>query len=219
MKTLRKGDLGAEVVELQRLMGITADGHFGPITEMAVKIAQKKFNIPVTGVADVVTWIVLGKPKPMNQRDRLRDRFGDPMNDPRPFETKWMMTWFCKKEFDELPFHKVYANRLLIPHLQRVFQDLHDKNQLREIKSYGGCWNPRYVRGYEKKKIESIHTWGLAVDFNVSDNPLGMSYDEAIAKGLTPFTPEFQQTWRDAGWICGIDFRRGDGMHFQKVNV
>lgn len=153
------------------------------------------------------------------QRDLLYSKFGDPLTDPRTFEVQWMMTWFCKKEFPELSFHKIYANRLLIPHLKTVFTKLKETGLLHEIKSYGGCWNPRYIRGYEAQKIPSIHSWALATDFNVDQNPLGYTKEQAIAKKLTPFSKEFDQVWRDNDFTCGIDFKRKDGMHFQKTDV
>jgi len=219
MRTLRKGDLGAEVIELQKLLKIKPDGIFGGITDAAVRSFQARVGLTADGVVGTMTWEKLGKKKPTTDREKLLSRFGDPMGDPRKFEKEWMMTYFCQKEFPTLPFHKIYCNRLLIPKLQEVFSGLRTKNLLGEIREYGGCWNPRYIRGYEAQKILSIHTWALAVDFNVKDNPLGLTYQQALDRRLRPFSPEFQQIWRDFGWVCGIDFKRGDGMHFQLVDL
>lgn len=162
----------------------------------------------------------------MTEREKLISKFGNPMEDARAFETRWMATYFPNpmdpskdQIFPNFPIRKIYCNRLLVPHLMEVFEKLQIKGLLGEIKSYGGCWNPRYIRGYEAQKIPSIHTWALAVDFNVSDNPLGMTREQAVAKGLNPFSQAFNQVWRECGWVCGIDFKRGDGMHFQKTNI
>lgn len=219
MKILRRTDLGAEVIKLQKLLGIKADGIFGSITETAVKKLQSVRGLPVNGIVDFETWAALGIKKPLNERDRLFQKYGNPFIDARTFEKEWMWTWFCRDEFPELPMPKIYANRLLIPHLKIVFNELNKKNLLKEIRTYEGCWNPRYIRGYETQKILSIHTWALAIDFNAKDNPMGMTYQNAIDRNLKPFSHDFQQAWRDCGWVCGIDFRRGDGMHFQKTNV
>lgn len=218
MKTLRKGDKGAEVAELQKLLGIKADGDFGSITEAAVKSFQLKTGLVADGIAGAVTWVALGKKKPVTSRDKLFAKYGDPFEDPRTFEVQWMMTWFCQKDFPELPFHKIYMNRLAIPDLKKVFTALKEKDLLKEIKSYGGCWNVRYIRGYEAQKIPSIHSFALAWDFNTDQNPLGFTKAQARAKGLTPFTEEFDQVWRDCGFTCGIDFKRGDGMHYQRTD-
>lgn len=57
---LKKGDSGQQVIRLQAALqsiGIALpqygiDGKFGPETESAVKQAQRRFLLPVTGVAD-----------------------------------------------------------------------------------------------------------------------------------------------------------------------
>lgn len=49
--TLRKGDRGDAVVALQRALGITPDGDFGPKTEAAVRLFQADQGLVVDGVA------------------------------------------------------------------------------------------------------------------------------------------------------------------------
>lgn len=46
---LSRGASGSEVRALQRALGITADGAFGPATERAVRSFQRAHGIPVTG--------------------------------------------------------------------------------------------------------------------------------------------------------------------------
>ena len=63
MKTLKKGCKGDEVKTLQRLLGVTVDGDFGPATERAV-IAFQKTHSDICGKPDGVvgpkTWAALG---------------------------------------------------------------------------------------------------------------------------------------------------------------
>lgn len=56
---LGRGDKGAYVEELQRLLRITVDGSFGPITENTVKSFQQKNGLPANGVCDAATWAAL----------------------------------------------------------------------------------------------------------------------------------------------------------------
>jgi len=80
------------------------------------------------------------------------------------------------------------------------------------------------VSGYEPKSIQtfatrhigrdeskplSLHTYGIAVDFDPQENPMG-------GKGsiLTNKHP-FVQTFRKAGWIWGGNWRIRDDMHFE----
>ncbi|WP_249138661.1 peptidoglycan-binding domain-containing protein [Phycicoccus avicenniae] len=53
---LKRGARGETVRVLQRALGITADGSFGPQTQAAVKAAQKRARIAQTGVVARVTW-------------------------------------------------------------------------------------------------------------------------------------------------------------------
>lgn len=64
---LRRGSRGAAVVEaqnalmnvLQRSLRDGADGIFGSDTENAVKEAQGRYGLPVSGVVDADTWTLL----------------------------------------------------------------------------------------------------------------------------------------------------------------
>lgn len=58
--TIKRGDSGPAVVELQRLLlGLVADGIFGAKTEAAVRRFQERRGMPATGIADAATWAAL----------------------------------------------------------------------------------------------------------------------------------------------------------------
>jgi peptidoglycan hydrolase-like protein with peptidoglycan-binding domain len=76
LPTLRWGDRGRRVQMLQQILldngflnaagvrlgnprGAVVDGAFGAITESAVRDLQRRYNIPVTGQVNPVTWEVL----------------------------------------------------------------------------------------------------------------------------------------------------------------
>ena len=58
---LKKGDKGAWVNELQRLLKIEVDGDFGPKTHAAVVAFQKKAKLPADGIVGPYTWDALDK--------------------------------------------------------------------------------------------------------------------------------------------------------------
>jgi len=58
-KALRRGDHGAKVAKVQRLLGIHADGIFGEATVRAVRRFQKRHNITVDGLAGSSTVALL----------------------------------------------------------------------------------------------------------------------------------------------------------------
>ena len=56
---LRRGSRGEAVKSLQKLMGLDADGSFGPATQSAVKAFQCEKKLPAHGIADEPTWKAL----------------------------------------------------------------------------------------------------------------------------------------------------------------
>src|SRR5690606_6115882 len=57
--TLRRGDVGPDVSALQRLLGVSVDGVFGPATEAAVLSFQGKARLYADGIVGPVTWAAL----------------------------------------------------------------------------------------------------------------------------------------------------------------
>jgi peptidoglycan hydrolase-like protein with peptidoglycan-binding domain len=53
---LRLGSQGPAVVVLQKALGLTADGAFGPATQAAVKALQARAKLAQTGVVATLTW-------------------------------------------------------------------------------------------------------------------------------------------------------------------
>lgn len=53
------GQKSPQIATAQRLLGLTADGTFGPGTRTAVVSYQRRMNVPVTGVLDAATWVKL----------------------------------------------------------------------------------------------------------------------------------------------------------------
>ena len=53
---LRRGDTGPVVSAVQRAVGTSADGDFGPMTQSAVTAFQRNHGVAATGVVDAATW-------------------------------------------------------------------------------------------------------------------------------------------------------------------
>jgi N-acetylmuramoyl-L-alanine amidase len=58
---LRLGSKGKQVIELQKILKLKADGDFGKITDSAVREFQKKNNLTVDGLVGPKTWSLLVK--------------------------------------------------------------------------------------------------------------------------------------------------------------
>jgi hypothetical protein len=127
------------------------------------------------------------------------------------FEKNWMTLWRADKLESDLclpsnffPVRRIYCHRDIIGPLDSAFAALSKKSLQSEIKTFDGCFNIRPIRGRTDKW--SIHSFGLALDFNAAENGLGQP---------SKWSHGFVQAWKDAGFVWGGDFRRLDPMHFQ----
>lgn len=104
-------------------------------------------------------------------------------------------------------FGEVMCHRLLIGQLRGALQEIADRGlaHLINTRDYGGCWSPRHI-DFNPRKPLSMHSWGLAIDINVSTNRLG------AAPTMDPRIVQVFDRW---GFVWGGRWRRPDGMHFE----
>jgi hypothetical protein len=153
---------------------------------------------------------------------KLIARYGNPQNNSKnktnqaTFEKKWMVVWEYPADIAEaIPSlgKTLYCNKELIPYLEKFYRELIKRQLHKEITSQDQCFCVRLIRGSETEL--SVHSFGMAIDLNPDDNPLGLDRDQAKAKGLKPFSPAFQQCAQDCGLLPGYSFKRKDGMHYE----
>src|SRR3954447_25464993 len=76
----KKGMRGAGVIQLQRQLGVTADGIYGPATLKAVHRLQKRHDLNTDGIVGPATWQAISAPakssttRPAVQRTRKHHR-------------------------------------------------------------------------------------------------------------------------------------------------
>lgn len=150
-------------------------------------------------------------------------RFGSPLDEARTTNVNEQTQWEMKNMISlSLGAHllsackalpkKIYINKVFAPVVVAWLEELYSNNLLNEITKFDGCFNVRLKRGLSTL---SIHAFGCAIDFNRENNPLGLSREACIAKGLKPFSREFIEISRKHV-DCGADWKsRPDGMHFQ----
>jgi len=108
---------------------------------------------------------------------------------------------------------RIYCNKDMIEPLSKAFANLIKTGCVKELKTFDGCFAIRKKRGASSM---SLHSWGVAIDFNCLDNQFGKTYEQLKKIGKTPFTNEFLQCFRNAGFDCGGDWiKNTDRMHFQ----
>lgn len=125
-----------------------------------------------------------------------------------PVLEKNMVLWDVPTELEigVIP-KKLYCNKDIIAPLSKAFKNLIDREFIKELKTFDGCFNIRKQRGASS---QSLHSWGVAIDVNASWNGLGKK--PTLSTG-------FVKCFKDAGFDWGGDFKRLDGMHFQLSKI
>jgi hypothetical protein len=136
--------------------------------------------------------------------DEIIATFGDPHAP--DFEAREIVVF-------DLPYPLVYGSamvrrsrchRLLVPEFQFVFGELKRLELVESATEYAGIYAQRNIRG---KRFPSTHSWGIAVDMNPSENPLGQ---------IGRQSPRVVEVFKSAGFTWGGEFKsRLDPMHFQ----
>jgi hypothetical protein len=110
---------------------------------------------------------------------------------------------------EEVPIlGRVRCHREIFGPLRAAMQELVDRGAAHTIdrRDYGGCWAPR-TQGGEHGPLSS-HAWGTSIDFNVSDNFLGMEPAQ---------DPVLVEVMRKHGFAWGGEWLVPDAMHFELV--
>jgi hypothetical protein len=98
---------------------------------------------------------------------------------------------------------RIYCNKDLAPLLKQALINLKDIGALDDLVTFDGCFNIRLKRGGSSS---SLHSWGMAVDFNAATNRFGQR----------PTMPRVViECFQKAGFDWGGDWKTQDGMHFQ----
>ena len=123
-------------------------------------------------------------------------------------ELKYMTVWDVPThlEIGVIP-KKLYCNKQVVAPLIQAFTNLIDREFVKELKTFDGCFNVRRKRGL---KSLSLHSWGIAVDVNAAWNGLGK--EPTLSEG-------FIKCFTDAGFDWGGTWTRKDGMHFQLKTI
>ncbi|HEX9123760.1 MAG TPA: M15 family metallopeptidase [Actinomycetota bacterium] len=99
----------------------------------------------------------------------------------------------------------VTCNAALFPQIRGAVHELIADGLAGTIHSYSGCYARRFTNLDPSQSI-SHHTWGIALDINVPQNPFG----------ATPHQdPRMVRVFEEWGFIWGGTFVRPDGMHFE----
>jgi hypothetical protein len=101
----------------------------------------------------------------------------------------------------------VTCHRVMLPQLRGALQEVADAGLAATIDpaDFGGCYSPRFI-GRDPQRGLSLHTWGIAVDLNVSGNHVG------TAGTIDRRVVQIFERW---GFAWGGRWSVPDPMHFE----
>lgn len=112
---------------------------------------------------------------------------------------------YLKNSVTQNPTTRIFCNSDMHEPLLEALEHVVTSKLQSELKTFDGAYNVRFVRG--SSTTISLHSYGLAVDFNAKDNPLG---------GKSNWSDAFVRCFTDVGFTWGGDFKtRKDPQHFQ----
>ncbi|WP_311276181.1 peptidoglycan-binding protein [Methylobacterium sp. WCS2018Hpa-22] len=210
------------------------DGKAGPATEHAIKAFQADSGLAVDGRVGPLTKAALtGQKAPVRGADL-------PTFPPSKVGGPWPLQRDCMTFFGGVGLHQT---SLVLPFAMRLAWDkgvtvrkitLHEKvhdsaaRAFANIASaydeaarkklgldlFGGCLNVRKMRGGSSY---SMHSWGIAIDFDPERNQLAWGRDKA--RLAQPDAVEFWKIWEAEGWVSLGRAKNMDWMHVQAARV
>ena len=130
-------------------------------------------------------------------------KYGDPTLE------RNMIVWDVPSELEiGLIPKRIYCNKDLVAPLGQAFKNLIATGHVKEIKTWDGCFNIRKMRALSSM---SLHSWGIAIDVNASENQLNQ---------VPKLSSGFVKCFTDAGFDWGGYWKgRTDPMHFQLAKI
>ena len=197
----------------------TIDGYWGPQTEYALEVLQQV--------------LVEDKPPEAWRPEELSDE--NPNDWPRQTPEDNLIWFYGEVGENQARIDLPYPHRLswqkkkvvssfqchekVHDSLHRVLSRVLDNYGLEGIRRlhldvWGGCLNIRKMRGGTRY---SMHSWGIAVDYDPERNRLKWGRDRA-----TFAKPEYDTWWRlweEEGWVSLGRARNFDWMHIQAAKL
>ncbi len=154
-------------------------------------------------------------PSQSDEADIIR-RYGEPGENQARIRLPYThrLSWDTGTQINSFQCHELVHDSLL-----RVLTRVLDHYGTDEIKKlrldlWGGCLNVRAMRGGTRR---SMHSWGIAVDYDPNRNALGWGRDRAAFA-----RPEYAAWWRfweEEGWTSLGRTRNIDWMHVQAARL
>ncbi len=202
--------------------GITVkpiDGLWGPITEEAfnelfAKVYQKEIKRHIFRPEEIIN--VNPNNWPIQYTDEFNAFYGNPGENlvrvALPYEHRF--SWALHQKTRSFQCHAKVADS--ISRILSKVLEHYGETEIKRLKLdvWGGCFNIRPIRGGTRP---SMHSWGIAVDYDPDHNKLDWGADKA-----TFSRSEYQkwwELWEEEGWVSLGRARNFDWMHVQAAKI
>jgi D-alanyl-D-alanine carboxypeptidase-like protein/putative peptidoglycan binding protein len=182
--------------------GLEPDGILGPKTWAAVQVSLGVVHAPPVPEGFEAILATFGDPRPLLDEDGTLSAEN---------EATWQRQTLAR---GRLPFpipipgggvkERFSAHHLLVGAFEAVFAEIQRRGLVEQIRSWGGIYNFRAIRGTTRRL--SLHAFGAALDLNPDTNRLGTEGD---------MSPAIVEVFEHHGFFWGGRFHRPDPMHFQ----
>lgn len=124
------------------------------------------------------------------------------------------LCWDLRSKTRRTTCHKKVANSLLrvLHKVKEIYGE--DEISRLHLDHYGGCHNERKMRN---GNLWSMHSWGIALDFDPGRNQLKWGRDRAVF--ALPDYEEWWKCWEEEGWVSLGRARNFDWMHVQAARL
>ena len=122
--------------------------------------------------------------------------------------TNYITTWQVPEalQVGNIP-SKITCNKDMVKPLTDAFTRLITRGFYTEMTTFNGCICIRNKKG---GSTWSLHSWGIAIDFNAATNDFG---------DTPTLSPGFVKCFTDSGFHWGGLWATPDGMHFQLSQI
>lgn len=129
-----------------------------------------------------------------------------------PYEMK--ISWDLRMRARKVSCHKKVADSLsrVLSKVKSIYGE-EEINRL-QLNNYGGCYNKRKMRN---GSLWSMHSWGIALDFDPLRNQLKWGRDQAAF--AHPDYEDWWKCWEEEGWVSLGRTRNFDWMHVQAAKL
>lgn len=200
-----------KIQEIQVLLGVNADGKFGPRSRAALEALISGETTPAATLPSPTAQTPTGAERWPLEADAAQ--FYGHSDGSSAWESANLVTFDAPYALymDGTLVRRIRCHKKVEPSLFKILSAIQrlyktpDAIHAVGLDQYDGCYNFRSVRGASHL---SMHAYGAAVDFDAAHNPLGAIH------GKMP--PEVVAIFKAEGWRWGGDYSgRKDWMHME----